>query len=186
MIRSILILLLAVSLGNQGQCSTLNVQLPKETAAHFCRLLVNDGEGRVSTISSYIRTHQATASDSLTLEQLFTNYVFQYEGWKTLRIFPHSTKDQVRWYAATDALPDDLDPEHQKYICEIFGRLSTEVEAGHWEAVNACINRMEQYQCRFGGVSRADTSRQPVTWIVGSLFLLFLLFPALTIVKAKL
>ena len=158
--------------------------LPKETAAHFCRLLVNDDEGHVCTISNYIRTHQTATSDSLTLQQLFTTYVFQYEGWKTLRIFPHCTEGSVKWYAATDALPSDLDHEHQKYIREVFPRLATEVEAGNWTQVDAYINRMEQYQCRFGS-SSPSTFNTPlathIPWIAVLLFLFFLFGPVLII-----
>lgn len=158
--------------------------LPKETAAHFCRLLVNDDEGHVCTISNYIRTHQTATSDSLTLQQLFTTYVFQYEGWKTLRIFPHCTEGRVKWYAATDALPSDLDLEHQKYIREVFLRLATEVEAGNWTQVDAYINRMEQYQCRFGSSSPSTFSTPLAThipWIAVLLFLFFLFGPVLII-----
>ena len=151
--------------------------LPKATAAHFCRLLVNDREGRVCSLSSYIRSQQTATSDSLTLEQMFCSYVFQYDGWQTLRIFPHSTHGQVSWYASTDALPSDLDPEHQKYIHEVFQRLTAEVEAGHWEAVDAYIDRMEQYQCRFGGIQQPIANSQAL--IAGMLFLLFLLVPFL-------
>ncbi len=154
--------------------------LPKETAAHFCRLLVNDGEGRVSTLSSYIRSQQTATSDSLTLEQLFCNYVFQYDGWQTLRIFPHSNNGIVSWYAAIDKLPADLDPEHQKYIHDVFPHLAAEIEAGNWATVDAYITRMEQYQCRFGGSQQPTPNIQHLTpMIAASLILLFLLIPVL-------
>ena len=161
---------------------TADNTLPQETAAHFCRLLVNDREGRVCTLSSYIRTRQATTSDSLTLEQLFCSYVFQHDGWQTLRIFPHSANGQVSWYAAIDALPGDLDPEHQKYIHEVFQRLVAEVEASHWETVDAYIDRMAQYQCRFGHDIHSTlhtTHSTLIPWIAGMLFLLFLLIPVM-------
>lgn len=179
---SFLIVLLATSLG----CGVAQAgdTLPKETAAHFCRLLVNDGEGRVCTLSSYIRKHQTETSDSLTLEQLFTTYVFHYDGWKTLRIFPHSDGHQVNWYAATDALPSNLDQEHQRYIHEVFQRLAVEVEAGRWATVDAYIDRIVQYQCRFAAVPRRDASRQPIAGIVGTLLFLFLLCPLLMTKRA--
>lgn len=151
--------------------------LPKDIAAHFCRLLVNDGEGRVTTLSSYIRSQQTAASDSLTLEQLFCNYVFQYDGWQTLRIFPHSTNGQLSWYAATDALPSNLDSEHQKYIHEVFPHLAEEIKTGNWSTVDAYITRMEQYQCRFGSIQQPIANSPAL--IAAMLFLLFLLIPVL-------
>lgn len=173
----VLLFITAISLGCGA--ASKGSTLPKETAAHFCRLLVNDGEGHVSTLGSYIRRHQTETSDSLTLEQLFTTYVFNYDGWKTLRIFPHCTKGETNWYAATDALPDELGSEHQKYINEVFLRLNAEVKADNWANVDAYIDRMVQYQCRFGSASHTDAPHQMVTATVAILFLLFLLVPVL-------
>ncbi len=107
-------------------------------------------EGNLCSISSYIRTHQIAASDSLTAEQQFTEYVFGYDGWKSLRIFPHQQGNSVSWYAAGDDLPVSMDVEHRKYISEVFLRLSQEVEAGRWATADAYIDRMLQYQTTFG------------------------------------
>ena len=80
------------------------------------------------------------------------NYVFDYQGWQTLRIFPHQKADGiVEWYAPTDELPQDMSEEHQKYIHEVFPRLIAEIEAGNWDTADAYIDRMIQYQCQFGG-----------------------------------
>ncbi len=136
-------------------CSSIGAKsaplvLPKATAAHFCRLLVLDSEGSLSSISSYIRTHQIAPSDSLTPEQQFAEYVFGYGGWKSLRVFPHQQGTTVSWYAAGDDLPVSMDAEHRKYISEVFLRLSQEIEAGRWATADAYIDRILQYQTTFG------------------------------------
>ena len=47
--------------------------------------------------------------------------------------------------------------EHQKYIREVFPRLSNEIQAGNWETVDAYIDKMIEYQCKYGGGEAADT-----------------------------
>ena len=149
--------------------------LPKATAAHFCRLLVCDGEGNISPISSYIRSHQTSPSDSLTQEQMFTTYVFNYDGWKTLRIFPHNAAGTVSWYASADTLPASMEAEHRKYIREVFLHLLPEIEAANWQTVDAYIDRMLQYQTTFGAPQHPSTpSLWPAVAIIAILTLLLL------------
>jgi len=121
------------------------------TAKHFCQLMVCSNEGTVTSLNAYIRQQQGIADDSLTVEQLFTSYVFDYDGWQTLKVFPHrSAHGTVVWYAAADRLPNDMDVEHQKYIQEVFPRLQQEVEHENWPVVDAYISRMLNYQTTFG------------------------------------
>lgn len=105
--------------------------LPEATAAHFCQLMVCDNSGRIQSLRQYIHQQQAVPSDSLTAEQMFCIYLFDYDGWKSLRIFPHTNRQgstdkhptanhRVNWYAAADRLPASLDAEHQRYIREVF------------------------------------------------------------------
>lgn len=124
--------------------------MPKQQAAHFCRLLIYDGN-EVCPLS--IHAHRlAVEDDSLTAEQLMTSFIFHKDNWQTLRIFPHKADDgTISWYAPSDKLPPFIDSEHQKYIREVLPRLRHEIEAGQWEAVDAYIDRMIQYQCQFGG-----------------------------------
>ena len=166
-------------------CSSIGAKcaplvLPKATAAHFCRLLVHDSEGNLCSISSYIRTHQIAASDSLTAEQQFTQYVFGYGGWKSLRIFPHQQGNSVSWYAAGDDLPVSMDVEHRKYISEVFLRLNQEVEAGRWATADAYIDRMLLYQTTFGA---ARPSRLPLTTLLA--IVAILRFPFLVALVCK-
>ena len=71
-----------------------------------------------------------------------------------------------------------MDTEHQKYICEALVRMGDEVQAGHWQNVDAFIDRMIQYQCTFA----APPSHMPVSpphtaWMMTGLFLVFMLVP---------
>lgn len=61
--------------------------MPQATAAHFCQLLVQTQEGRLLSLHAFLRQTSA-ATDSLTVEQQFADYVFHYGGWQSLRIFP--------------------------------------------------------------------------------------------------
>lgn len=133
--------------------------LPRATAAHFCQLLVCDNDNHVMSLNSYIRQHQSVTSDSLSAEQLFCTYVFNYDGWQSLRIFPHTdTKGIVAWYAAYEMLPDDIDSEHQKYIHDVFPRLIAEIEAENWTQVDAYIDSILKYQTTFASISTKSGS----------------------------
>jgi hypothetical protein len=66
--------------------------MPQATAAHFCQLLVQTQEGRLLSLHAFLRQTPA-ASDSLSIEQQFADYVFHYGGWQSLRIFPHQQAD---------------------------------------------------------------------------------------------
>lgn len=98
-------------------------------------------------------------------------YVFDYQGWQTLRIFPHQKADgTVEWYAPTDELPQDMSEEHQKYIREVFPRLIAEIETDNWETADAYIDRMIQYQCQFGG---SKLPSRPSSAVIIGIFVLF-------------
>jgi len=139
--------------------------MPQATAAHFCQLLVKDAEGNVKSINAFAN------GDA----QLFAEYVFQYDGWRDLHIFPHNGQ----WYAATDQLPTTLNAEHQRYIQEVFPRMIREAEAERWEVVDAYIDRMLEYQRQFSNTEKASsiTAPLPVTLLLLLLFVLFLLIP---------
>lgn len=157
--------------------------MPEATAAHFCQLLVTNGEGAVVPLSSYIRSTMAEsmddrtmAGDSVTIEQLFCQYVFDFGGWQSLRIFPQAIDGRVVWFAPADALPASVSAEHQKYMHDVFPRLTKEVQAGNWATVDAYIDRMLQYQSSFGSSTASTPGMMPV-WIAGILFLLLLVVP---------
>lgn len=169
----ILMLALLLTIGPASLLSA-PVVLPREQATHFCQLLINDGNS-VSPLSVHAR-RLMVPNDSLTAEQLFTAYLFQQDNWQMLRIFPHLADDgTVNWYAPADELTASLDTEHQKYIREVLPRLQQEIMAGHWETVDACIDRMIQYQCQFGS---SDSRPQPQSTAI---ILIFLAFAALFI-----
>ena len=153
--------------------------IPRETAAHFCQLMVCDNEGNVTPISSFVGSHQLAVSDNITAEQLFASYVFQHDGWQTLRVFPHSDGNGVTWYAATDELPARLGSEHQKYIRDVLHRMTAEVEAANWTTVDAYIERLSRYQVTFAAPEREQAPTAVATPLVGLLLLLFLTIPIL-------
>lgn len=175
LIRTSIILVLLVTAGPVF-ASNPRV-LPQKQAAHFCRLLVNDGDGHIYPLSIY--AHRLTMLlyhddhyGVYSAEQVFTGLIFFYDDWQqermpfsngqgrmlmeelhsgqTLRLFPHVTQKKTTWYAPTDLLPASLDTEHQKYIREVFSRLNALVQSGNWKSVDSFIDRMIQYQCRFG------------------------------------
>lgn len=133
--------------------------IPRATAAHFCQLMVCDNNGNIQSLNSYIRRQSPITQDSLSAAQSFCTYVFNYDGWRSLRIFPHANANgTVKWYAACEQLPDDIDAdgiathsekEHRKYIHDVFPRLIAEVEAENWSQVDAYINRMLKYQTTY-------------------------------------
>ena len=140
---------------------------PQQQAKHFCRLLVCDNNNRIIPLSAYIRQQPLQQNDSLIIEQLFTTYVFNYDGWQTLRIFPHQKTDgSIVWYSATETLPQEMSEEHQKYIHEVFPRLLTEIQAGNWQTVDAYIARMIQYQCKFGASIHSSSPSYSVLLII--------------------
>ena len=163
--------------------------LPKATAAHFCQLLVCDNNGRIQTLRQYIQQQQAIPSDSLTAEQMFCIYLFDYEGWQSLRIFPHANLQQradkhatagsrINWYAAADRLPASMDAEHQRYIREVFPRLIAEVDAENWSQVDAYINRMLKYQTTFAAPApHRSTHHTPHVALLLLPFAIFLAIP---------
>lgn len=142
--------------------------LPQAQAAHFCQLLVAEGT-TVTTLSLQAR-RTVTPVDSLSTEQLFAGYVLLADGWQTMRLFPHRENGTVSWYSATDALPATIGSEHRKYIREVFPRLIAEVQAGHWSTADAYIDRIIQYQCRFGADKLPP---QPPSAAIMAIILLF-------------
>ena len=142
--------------------------VPQEQAARFCSLLVCDNDSRVMPLSAFVRQQSLPQDDSLTIEQLFLVYVVDYNGWQSLRIFPYKADDgTARWYAAADDLPAGVSEEHRKYIHEVFPRLMAEVKGGNWKTVEAYIDRMVQYQCRFGAGRQTS---QPSSYAVIAIF----------------
>ena len=146
--------------------------IPQMQAAHFCQLFVAENSS-LSTLSRQAHQVISQPDDSLSVEQIFAGYILLADGWQTMRLFPHQENGVVSWYSATDELPASIDPEHQKYIREVFPRLVAEVQVGNWEMVDAYIDRMIQYQCQFGG---SKLPPRPSSAAIIGIFLLFFAF----------
>ena len=161
--RQVLLILFCIVVGSKAW----GTPMPKSTARHFSQLLVQDADGQLKSINAFANGDAP----------LFAEYVFQHDGWRDLRIFPHGD----RWYAATDVLPSSLDHEHQRYIQEVFPRMMKEIEAERWDVVDQYIDRLLQYQRQFGNTQQASsiTAPLPVMLLLPLLFLLFLLSPLL-------
>ena len=184
--------------------------LPQATAAHFCQLLVCDNDGRVQSLAAFIRRNAPTApptrqpisadapttppteapspSDGPTPAQTFCSYVFDYGGWQSLRIFPHSTPDgRISWHAAEESLPPTIDAEHRRYIREVFPRILTEIEAGNWPQVDAYITRMLEYQTTFASPTpiKKDDGTLPSAPSPALLVLPFILFLATPLIGRR-
>lgn len=169
--KSLLLLLFLSALSSVHAEERLRVGV--QQASHFCRLFVNDGE-RIMPLSAHAR-RVIEPNDSLTQEQLFTEFILRDDNWQSLRIFPHpADNQQVVWYAAGEDLPANLGAEHQKYIREVFPRLISEAEAGNWQAVDAYIDRMLQYQSTFAQTQKASVPMWPMA--IGALLSFVFLF----------
>ena len=64
--RQVLFILLWMSVG----CKAWGTPMPQSTAAHFCQLMVQDADGKLSSIGAFAN------GDT----QLFVEYVFQHDG----------------------------------------------------------------------------------------------------------
>ena len=161
--RQILLILLWIAVG----CKAWATPMPQSTATRFCQLLVQDADGNIKSLNAFANGDAP----------LFAEYVFQHDGWRDLRIFPHGD----RWYAATDMLPTSLDHEHQRYIQEVFPRMLKEIDAERWDVVDQYIDRLQQYQRQFSNTNQVSSisSPLPVMLLLPLLFLIFLLSPLL-------
>ena len=161
--RQVLLILFCIVVGSKAW----GTPMPKSTARHFSQLLVQDADGQLKSINAFANGDAP----------LFAEYVFQHDGWRDLRIFPHGD----HWYAATDVLPSSLDHEHQRCIQEVFPRMMKEIEAERWDVVDQYIDRLLQYQRQFGNTQQASSisAPLPVMLLLPLLFLLFLLSPLL-------
>ena len=161
--RQILLIILWIAVG----CKAWATPMPQSTATRFCQLLVQDADGNIKSLNAFANGDAP----------LFAEYVFQHDGWRDLRIFPHGD----RWYAATDMLPTSLDHEHQRYIQEVFPRMLKEIEAERWDVVDQYIDRLQQYQRQFSNTNQVSSisSPLPVMLLLPLLIVLFLLVPFL-------
>ena len=159
--RQVLLILFCIVVGSKAW----GTPMPKSTARHFSQLLVQDADGQLKSINAFANGDAP----------LFAEYVFQHDGWRDLRIFPHGD----RWYAATDVLPSSLDHEHQRYIQEVFPRMMKEVEAERWEVVDQYIDRLLEYQQRFSDTedTAGDITSLPIILLLSLVIGLFLLTP---------
>ena len=173
--RFLLILSLAtVVLSNRAA----NAVVPQATAARFCQLLVCDTDNSIISLQAFLSKNPLEASDSLTVEQLFFDYVFHYGGWQTLRVFPYYDGESTCWYASTSELPQSMPSEHQRYMQEVFVRMQSEVDAAQWTVVDEYITRLLQYQRQFGPVAPVTRSASlPVSLIASLIFIVFLSIP---------
>lgn len=168
LIRFVLLLALQLS---AGPAFAMPHIMPQQQAAHFCQLLINDGQS-IAPLSKHAR-HYMMPNDSLTVEQMFAAYIFHQGNWQALRIFPHYTAEgTVDWYAPTDDLPASLGKEHQKYIHEALPRLASEIEAHNWKNVDAFIDKMIRYQCQFSNKTQSSHNTPRFFVIIITLFVI--------------
>ena len=170
--RLLLILLFATVVLSKGAANTV---VPQATAARFCQLLVCDTDNRIISLQAFLSKNPLEASDSLTVEQLFFDYVFHYGGWQTLRVFPYNDGKRTYWYATTSELPQSIPSEHRRYMQEVFVRMQSEVDAGQWTVVGEYISRILQYQRQFGPVSSVSRSASLPIPLIASIVLFFFL-----------
>ena len=157
--------------------------IPQAQAKHFCQLMLNDETGIYPL--GYHARRILSSNDSLTAEQQFTSFIFYGNNWQSLRLFPHTEADgTVTWYAPAEQLPASMGKEHQKYIREVMPRLQQEMEAGNWQTVDAYIDRMITYQCRFSQPPQ-QSSLQPYAASAVMLLLSTLIIASTRLLKRK-
>ena len=76
-----------------------------------------------------------------------------------LKLFPYNDKGTITWYAPTSSLPETMDPEHQKYMRDVFTRLNGEIQAGRYDVANQYLDKLLQYQLTFGERSLPSSMR---------------------------
>ena len=97
------LLMLALLLAGSASTMAAPGVLPQAQAAHFCRLLINDGEG-IMPLGVHAR-RVVEPRDSLSSEQIFVEYLLRDNNWQSLRLFPHRQDDgSVVWYASAEEL----------------------------------------------------------------------------------
>ena len=77
----------------------------------------------------------------------------------SLKLFPYTDRRGTHWYAPTDSIPDTVEPEHKKYITEVFSRLYDDVQKGDERRVAAYFDKMAEYQRMSGGRSIPGDTR---------------------------
>lgn len=119
-------------------------------------------------------------------EQVLTGFIFFYDDWvkeplkqekkemkmmdkqalisqihegTPLKLFPYNDKGTITWYAPTSSLPETMDPEHQKYMRDVFTRLNGEIQAGRYDVANQYLDKLLQYQLTFGERSLPSSMR---------------------------
>ena len=78
----------------------------------------------------------------------------------TLRVLPYTDeRGTTVWYAPSDSIPDSVEPEHKKYITQVFNLMYEDVLAGHDDRVNVFLDKMLTYQQQNGGHSVPSDTR---------------------------
>ena len=78
----------------------------------------------------------------------------------TLRVLPYTDeRGTTVWYAPSDSIPDTVEPEHKKYITQVFNLMYEDVLAGHDDRVNVFLDKMLTYQQQNGGHSVPSDTR---------------------------
>ena len=163
--------------------------IPPETADRMGRVLMvhNDRVCPVETYAlDFTKKLCGQRSyDGYTPVQVLAGFIFYYDQWaaspivrakvkhpeereylltaihtgRPLRLFPYTDRGHIIWYAPTDELPATMDPEHRRYMRELFTLLNGAVQDADWDVVDRNLERLQQYQHTFGGTSVPGVTR---------------------------
>lgn len=142
--------------------NTIPKVMPKEQAAHFCKVLIYDGNS-IAPLNYHAHRIITQENDSLTTEQLFSSFVLYQDNWLQMRLFPHSDGNgNVAWCAPGDEIPESIGTEHIKYMREVLPLLRRHIDKGDWNTVDEIIDKLIKYQCTFGNINQGKENHPPI------------------------
>ena len=86
--------------------------------------------------------------------------ILQLRQGKLLKVFPFKTsKGDIRWYAPTDKLPNEIDSLHRRYIAELFNVLNTDVMVDNYAHAEELVTGLRKFQMINGAASIPSLTR---------------------------
>lgn len=78
--------------------------------------------------------------------------VMELRQGKMLKVFPYTIHSTV-WYSPVDKYPDTIVADQQEYMQQAFSILYGYALAENWDDMNKMLDKMKEYQYRYGGKS---------------------------------
>ncbi len=95
--------------------------------------------------------------------------LFLLQQGSLLNVFPAGPPQAVVWYAPADSMPDTLAPEQRSLIRQWLPLIRSELLNGNTDSVRLYIDKLKNYQTRYGGNSILPASRMQAELIYNRL-----------------